>query len=74
MLNRLKEEAELLTKQISLMRSTAIELRQKGGEPSDTFKKLLCGKVARLRHIEQLNGGGDGDKQSCDYGQDNPRS
>ena len=53
MLNRLKEEAELLTKQISLMRSTAIELRHKGGEPSDTFKKLLCGKVARLKELNQ---------------------
>ena len=53
MLTDLQKECETLTAAVKVMKATAIELRSKGGEPSNNFKKLLCEKAARLKEVRQ---------------------
>lgn len=69
----LKAEAIQLKSVIELMRNTAIELRQKGGEPSDNFKRCLCRHAEKLKEVNRKiaeEKEDKGDKQSCINGQD----
>nr|DAO04675.1 MAG TPA: hypothetical protein [Caudoviricetes sp.] len=72
MLTDLQKEYKTLTAAVKVMKATAIELRSKGGEPSNNFKKLLCEKAARLKEVSKKIEEVQNAQQSDHNGQDNP--